>query len=200
MCAQTSPSDDQDLGKELRGKTRLMVITSEDVENEQLIQENLMATPNFTSASPEIFPRKRQPRKHTLFGKDAAHEEIDYEELQQSINPGANEDDTGTVIKKQSSVEAQELRTSRTGSVMQRSNTLIPDLERSSIKKIDQLEGEIILLNKLLEEKNILIEDLSFKKLALGQSCDAVTQTFERDLQLVQEVVQMEIEPAHPND
>lgn len=68
---------------------------------------------------------------------------------------------------------------------MQKSNPFLVqnDLDKSSIRKIDQLENEIILLNKLIEEKDIVIDDMRFKQVLMtGQMTDAVTQTFQMDL------------------
>ena len=62
------------------------------------------------------------------------------------------------------------------------------------------MEHEILMLNRLLEDKQNLIEDLTIRRKALDAMCDAVTQTFERDLQFEDEVVQIEIEPIVAED
>lgn len=56
------------------------------------------------------------------------------------------------------------------------------------------------MLNKLVEEKNMLLEDFAHKKITFGNHCDAVTQTFERDLQVVPEIFQIEVQPPSANE
>lgn len=132
-----------------------------------------------------------------MFNMEAENDDVNLEDLKFSINPKPGmeavgdsetlEKSRGTQIKKESGMgtdsgmfddSQEQLKFSRSGSQMQKSTPFLGpnDLDNPYTKKIDQLENEIILLTRMIEEKDIVIDDMRYKNvMSTGQLADAVT-------------------------